>query len=161
MSVDIRPARLGDVDAIVKFGADVVPPHYAPILGESAAQAQLAWWTYERMRSAVEAGDVQVAVAGGEVVGVAETGTLAGDRVLWKVYLAPHFRGRSLGRQLLRQAIAALPEDTEQVFVEHFAGNVRAGAFYEREGFTVVRREPSGSGDPQADVVWRRLPLQH
>lgn len=37
--------------------------------------------------------------------------------------------------------------------------NVRAGAFYEREGFTVERVEPSVAGDPALDVVWRTRPL--
>ncbi len=155
----MRPACVSDVPAIVSFGAVVVPPHYAPILGESAAQAQLAWWTADRIRSAVGARRVHVALAGDSIVGVAETGELAGEQVVWKLYLDPDFRGRSLGQQLLHHVIALLPEGTDQVFVEHFAGNARAGAFYEREGFTVVKKEPAGSDDPDSVVVWRRLGL--
>lgn len=37
--------------------------------------------------------------------------------------------------------------DTDKVYIEHFGANVRAGAFYEREGFTVERTEQ--------DIVWR------
>lgn len=159
MSVQVRVAEVGDVDAIVAFGSAVVPPHYTPILGADAARAQLTWWTPERITSAVRAGRVHVAVADDAVVGVSETGEFAGEQVVWKLYLAPDFRGRSLGVDLLRHAIAALPTETDHVLVEHFAGNTRAGMFYEREGFTVANTEPASSGDPNAAVVWRRLPL--
>src|SRR5689334_14928236 len=103
MGETIRKAELGDVDAIVAFGAAVVPQHYTPILGPHAAQAQLSWWTAARMTPAVEAGRVHVATAGTrEVVGVCQTGELGGEQVIWKLYLAPEYRGRSLGVQLLR-----------------------------------------------------------
>lgn len=158
MSVRVRRAEASDVETIADFGSAVVPPHYTPILGVAAAQAQLAWWAPERMAFAVRAGRVHVAVDG-DIVGVAETGELAGEQVLWKLYLAPELRGRSVGVELLRHAIAALPAGTDHVLVEHFAGNARAGSFYEREGFRVVKTDSAGSGDPAAVVVWRRLDL--
>ncbi|NJC23460.1 hypothetical protein BJ994_002536 [Arthrobacter pigmenti] len=37
--------------------------------------------------------------------------------------------------------------------------NERAGAFYEREGFTVQRVEPSPTEDPALGVVWRSRSL--
>lgn len=61
--MSIRLARVDDLDDIARFAADVVPAHYTPILGEDGARAQLQWWTPERMRPAVEAGYVHVAVA--------------------------------------------------------------------------------------------------
>lgn len=81
--------------------------------------------------------------------------------MIWELYLAPEFRGHSLGPELLREAIAALPTETSHGLVEHFAGNTRASTFYEREGFRVVNTEPAHSGDPRAAVVWRRLALGH
>jgi hypothetical protein len=36
-----------------------------------------------------------------------------------------------------------------------FVANERAGAFYECEGFTVERIEPSPTEDPALGVVWR------
>lgn len=88
--------------------------------------------------SALTAGRVHLAVADDAIVGVSETGEMDGEQVIWKLYLAPASRGRSLGVELLRQAIAALPGEPSHVLVEHVAGNTRAGAFYEREGFAVV-----------------------
>lgn len=159
MSVQVRAAGLADVAAIVAFGSSVVPPHYAPILGEAVAQRQLAWWTAERMRAAIEAHRVHVATEGDTLVGVCETGELAGEQVIWKLYLEHDYRGRSLGPELLRHAIAALPEGSDQVFVEHVAGNTRAAAFYEREGFGIVKIEPATSGSPEGAIVWRRLEI--
>ncbi len=160
MTVQVRQAEAGDVDAIVAFGSAVVVAHYTPILGAVAAQAQLTWWAPQRMSSAVKAGRVHVAVATrNTIVGVSETGELAGEQVIWKLYLASDFRGRSLGVELLRRAVAALPSETDHVLVEHFAGNERAGAFYDRERFTVVNTDPTSGGDPNAAVIWRRLDL--
>lgn len=47
----------------------------------------------------------------------------------------------------------------DRLRIEHFAANERAGAFYEREGFTVERIEPSPTGDPALAQVWRARPL--
>lgn len=157
----VRPAGSGDVDALVEFGAAVVPPHYEPILGRRAARAQLVWWTAERLSPAVDAGRVHVATsADGAVVGICETGEAAGEQVIWKLYVAPGHRGRSLGVGLLGAAISALPAHATRVDVEHFAGNSAAARFYEREGFVVTRTEPAPPGAPPAHaVVWRRRPL--
>lgn len=157
----IRKACSGDVDAIVAFGAAVVPQHYTPILGQRAAQDQLAWWTPERIAPAVEASRVHVATADErDVVGVCQTGELNGKQVIWKLYLASEYRGRSLGVELLGHAISSLPEHADHVEVEHFAGNTSAANFYEREGFEVVRTDPAPSYHSLGSaIVWRRLQL--
>lgn len=161
MGVNVRRANLDDLDAIVAFGSAVIPPYYTPILGERAAQAQLAWWSLDRMAPAVETNRVHVAATDRDVVGVCETGELAGEQVIWKLYLAPEYRGRSLGVDLLRQAIASLPQGVDRVDVEHFAGNTRAAKFYEREGFKVIRTDPAPTGEsPNSGIVWRRRQLR-
>lgn len=160
VSVHVRAAHRAEVDSIVAFARAVVPPHYAPILGNDAANEQLKWWTADRIGSAVAAGRVHVAVADDAIVGVAETGALGDEQVIWKLYLAPDFRGRGLGRELLAHAVAALPVGTAEVQVEHFAGNDRAGGFYERVGFVVDKTVSARSGEHRADIVWRRLRIE-
>lgn len=157
--VTVRLARSGDVDAILRFAGAVVPPYYAPILGPAGAHEQLAWWTPERLDPAVVAGRVHVAASVERILGVVETGDQAGEQVLWKLYLSPESRGQGLGVALLDRAISALPAGTDHILVEHFAGNTRAGRFYEREGFAVIKVQPAGSSNPDADVVWRRRNL--
>jgi len=159
MPVTIRLACLDGLSAIERFALDVVPAHYAPILGDQGARAQLQWWTTERMKPAVEASRVRVAVTGEKIKGVVQTGVLGEDHVVWKLYLAPEFRGQCIGADLLQDAIEPLRKVTDHVLVEHFAGNTKAAKFYEREGWTVVSIEPSRSGDPNAAVVWRRTTL--
>lgn len=157
--MEVRPARADEVEAVAAFGAAVVPAHYAPILGEERARRQLAWWTVDRLAGAQRARRLHVAVDDGRIVGVCETGEYDDEQVIWKLYLAPVARGRSLGVTLMNHAIGALPGTPDHVLVEHIAGNVRAAAFYEREGFTVLRVEPDPGRDPVADVVWRRREL--
>ena len=152
----VRNAVVDDVPAILQFGAAVVPEHYGPILGEEAAAEQLAWWTTERISSAALAGRAFVALDGDHVVGVCESGEFDGGYVVWKLYVHPRWRGRSIGRDLLRTAVAARPHGVDQVLLEHFAGNHGAARFYEREGFLEIRSRPAASGDPAAATVWRR-----
>jgi hypothetical protein len=58
-------------------------------------------------------------------------------------------------RELLDALIGELPADADRLYIEHFVGNERAGAFYEREGFSVERIDPSPTGNPALGVVWR------
>lgn len=112
------------------------------------------------MGPAVDARRVHVLALDRDIAGVCETGELAGEQVIWKMYLAPEYRGRSLGVELLREAIAPLPEGVDRVDVEHVAGNVRAANFYEREGFKVIRTDPARAGEsPNSAVVRRRRHL--
>jgi RimJ/RimL family protein N-acetyltransferase len=53
-----------------------------------------------------------------------------------------------------------VPREASRVILEHFAGNERAAAFYEREGFEHLRTDPAASGDPAAATVWRVLDLE-
>lgn len=155
----LRAATTDDVTRIVAFGAEVVPEHYRPILGVRAALAQLDWWSTERTTAAIRAGHEWVAEEAGVVIGVCETGGFDGAYVVWKLYVRPDRRGRSVGRELLHAAIAARPRGVQDVVLEHFAGNHDAARFYEREGFRVVRTDTAASGDPNAATVWRSLHL--
>ena len=152
--VVVRAGGPVDVEAICGFGAQVIPDHYAPLIGDEAAAAQVRdWWSVERIGAAVAAGLVVVAERAGTIVGVGQRGTDGRAPVIYKLYLAPEARGHGLGRRLIDALVAQLPPDADRIRVEHFAANERAGAFYEREGFVVERIEP---GPTEAlGVVWR------
>ena len=150
MEVLVRPADTGDVEAICRFGETHIPPHYAPLIGAEAAEAQVrSWWNEKHIEAAVAAGLMVVAVDNHEVVGVGQRG---GD-VIYKLYVDPAHRGHGLGPRLIDALVE--PMTSDRVQIEHFAANERAGAFYEREGFTVDRIEPSPTGNPSLNVVWR------
>ena len=152
----VRDAGPADVAAIRRFGEAHVRPHYAPLIGVAAAEDQVRrWWTEAHVGAAVAGGLVVVAEDGGDLVGVGQRGRDGDDHVVYKLYVHPRYRGGGLGSRLLDALAAQLPADADRLYIEHFAANERAGAFYEREGFTVVKTEPSPTGDPALGVVWR------
>lgn len=150
----VRAAEPHDVPAICAFGAAHVGRHYEPLIGARAAEEQVRrWWNETEIAAAVARGVVVVAETGGRIVGVGQRGRNGPDHVVYKLYVHPEQRGRGLGPRLLAALIGQLPADAVRLYIEHFAANERAGAFYEREGFVVERIEP---GSTEAlGVVWR------
>lgn len=146
----VRDADRDDVMAICRFGEEHVRAHYAPLIGEEAAALQVRmWWNETNVAGAVARGSVVVADDGGHLVGVGQRGLDGAEHVIYKLYVHPRHRDGGLGRRLLDVLIGQLPPGTERLYIEHFAANERAGAFYEREGFRVARID-AGLG-----VVWR------
>lgn len=152
----VRDAGHDDVVPICLFGEANVRPHYAPLIGAAAADEQvLLWWNTTHIGAAVAEGLVVVAEDDGQLAGVGQRGRRGSDHVVYKLYIHPHHRGRGLGPQLIDALTRQLPADAHRLYIEHFVANERAGAFYEREGFTVQRIEPSPTGNPALGVVWR------
>lgn len=152
----VRAAIPADVASVCAFGDAHIRAHYTPLIGADAADAQVRnWWNVESISSAVASGLVVVAEADGQLLGVGQRGRHGADHVIYKLYVHPRDRGQGIGRQLLAGLIAQLPTGADRLYIEHFAANERAGAFYEREGFGVERVEPSASGRAALDVVWR------
>ncbi|WP_448060790.1 N-acetyltransferase family protein [Cellulomonas hominis] len=152
----LRDAGPGDVAAICAFGAVHVRAHYAPLIGAEAADAQVRrWWSEAYVGHVVAERRVVVAEAQGQLVGVGQLGRAGAEHAVYKLYVHPDHRGRGLGVRLLDALAGRLPIDVDRLWVEHVAANGRAAAFYEREGFTVDRVEPSSTGEPALGVVWR------
>lgn len=157
----VRNARRDEVMAICRFGEEHVRAHYAPLIGAEAAAKQVRmWWHETNIGGAIARGSVVVADDGGRLVGVGQRGRDGDDHVIYKLYVHPAHRGGGLGPRLLDALIGQLPADADRLYIEHFVANERAGAFYEREGFTVERIEPSSTGDPGLGVVWRARNLR-
>ncbi|MFI2753854.1 GNAT family N-acetyltransferase [Cellulomonas sp. P22] len=156
----VRSAERADVAAICQFGEAHIRPHYTPLIGARAADAQVrAWWSQVQIDAAVSEGLVVVAEVDGQVVGVGQRGLSGADQVIYKLYVDPQRRGRGVGPRLVEALIQQLPSGSVRLCVEHFAANERAGSFYEREGFTTERVEPNPTGDRALDVVWRARDL--
>jgi ribosomal protein S18 acetylase RimI-like enzyme len=156
----LRVATHDDVVALCRFGEAHIPSHYAPLIGPAAAAEQVrSWWNETHLGAAVAEGLVVVAEADGQLVGVGQRGRRGADHVIYKLYVHPDDRGRGLGPRLLDALTRQLPADADRLVIEHFVANERAGAFYEREGFTVQKVESSATGNPALGVVWRSRPL--
>ncbi|GAB3555520.1 GNAT family N-acetyltransferase [Arthrobacter tumbae] len=148
--------------AICRFGEAHVRSHYAPLIGVDAADDQVRrWWNDAHIAAAAGKGLIVVAEVDGQVVGVGQRGRSGDNHVIYKLYVHPQHRGRGLGPQLLDALTKRLPPEAEKLYIEHFAANDRAGAFYEREGFTVERVEPSPTDDSALEIVWRVRDLVH
>jgi len=151
--VNVRLASPDELEAICDFGATYVPEHYEPLLGAAAAQAQVdAWWTRERMSTAINESRVVVAEEQREIVAVAEWSLHEGVPVIWKLYVHPSRRGEGIGPRLIAAITDHLPEGADRLRVETFAVNQRASAFYEREGFRKLCTVEHSN--PTMNVVW-------
>lgn len=158
MVVNVRDAGPADVAGICRFGETHIRPHYTPLIGARAADAQVRrWWTESFVGTGVAGGMVVVAEADGQIVGVGQRGA---DHVVYKLYVDPRYRGQGLGPRLLDALAAQLPAGVERLAIEHFVANERAGAFYEREGYTVDRIEAGPPGNPGLGTVWRSRRLR-
>ena len=152
----VRDAAHGDVAGICRFGEAHIPSHYAPLIGAEAADEQVRrWWNETHVGAAVAEGLVVVAEADAQILGIGQRGRRGADHVIYKLYVHPEHRGHGLGPQLLDAMTTLLPADADRLYVEHFVANQRAGAFYEREGFTVERIEAGPTEDPALGIVWR------
>ncbi|MFI7115418.1 GNAT family N-acetyltransferase [Amycolatopsis sp. NPDC049868] len=148
----VRDADRDDVMAVCRFGEEHVRAHYAPLIGEEEAARQVRmWWNATNIAGAVARGSVVVAEDGGRLAGVGQRGLDGGEHVIRKLYAHPRHHG--LASRLLEVLIGRLPADFERVYAEHLVADERAGAFFEREGFTVERIEPDA--DPRLGVVRR------
>lgn len=93
-----------------------------------------------------------VARAGERVVGFVGAD---GEYLSW-LYVDPEYYGRGIGRRLLRRALAAIGPGARTIVL---AGNARARALYESEGFAAARTfESDNAGYPCTCV---RLALRH
>jgi ribosomal protein S18 acetylase RimI-like enzyme len=152
----VRAGEPDDLAAICRFGEGHIPAHYTPLIGAAAADDQVRrWWNEAYLGAAVAQGVVVLAEVDGQLVGVGQRGRKGADHVVYKLYVHPEHRGRGFGPRLLDALIEQLPADVDRLYIEQFAANERADAFYERLGFTVERIEPSPTGDPALAVVWR------
>ncbi|WP_152364067.1 GNAT family N-acetyltransferase [Microlunatus speluncae] len=152
----VRAAELEDVPAVRRFGETQVFAHYAALIDSDTATAQVdSWWNEAYLNAAVAANTLVVAADEGRVIGVGQSGLAGADHVIYKLYVHADHRGHGLGPRLIDALIQQLPADVIRLYVEQFVANERAGAFYQREGFTVQRIEPSSSGDPALAQVWR------
>ncbi|MFD9700551.1 GNAT family N-acetyltransferase [Lentzea sp. NPDC059081] len=146
----VRDAKLDDVAEICRFGEEHVPAHYTPLIGDEAAGQQVArYWNDDQITTAVTNGLVVVAEHDGRIVGVGQRGRRDSDHVIYKLYVEPGLRGHGIGPRLIDALSAHI--DADVLYIEHFVENERAGAFYEREGFTIQRVEDG--------IVWRSRPL--
>ena len=136
--LEIRRARLEDLAACAALYVRVLRDTFTWMPPERHSEADFHWAARDE--------DVYVALEAGHIVGLASV--YAAQTFLHSLYVAE--RGRGIGKALLDHVIAA---NGGALQLKCQAANVRAQAFYLREGFREVER---GADD---GVGWLRFVL--
>ncbi|MEV4282657.1 GNAT family N-acetyltransferase [Actinoplanes xinjiangensis] len=151
MSVRIRRAGPGDVEAIASVGRRTWPTTYRFAGPEYIADGLATWWSTEAIQRSLETTTVLVAQHGGAIVGTGNIDLRPEIPVIWKLYVLPGMQDAGIGSALITE-LSAIAGDLP-VQLEYIDGNARAAAFYAAHGFAEVRREANGRpGWP--DSVW-------
>lgn len=99
--------------------------------------------------------DFRVAAEGEAVAGFVVARRVAErESEILNLAVAPEYRRRGIGRQLLRTLLASHPGS---VFLEVRASNAAACAFYQSAGFEPVGRRPGYYDSPLEDAVVMKL----
>jgi GNAT superfamily N-acetyltransferase len=150
--VTIRPGTVADAAAVAELGRVVVPATYAPISAAEAARTLETWWTEEALGGSLGTLPHWVAEEPtGRIVGVANLGSRAERRVMWKLYVHPDHQGTGLGRGLLERVVEEAGD--EPLWLSYVDGNARAASFYAARGFVEQERVPD---PPFPAQVWMR-----
>jgi ribosomal-protein-alanine N-acetyltransferase len=139
----IRPARIGDVDAVVEL--------------EEACLGDDAWshgLVEQGIANALPTVLYLVAEVDGAVVGHAVASAAGDDAELQRIAVAPPYRRRGLARQLLAAVEERVVADgATRLLLEVREDNATAAAFYESRGVEEVGRRRGYYRDGAAAVV--------
>lgn len=96
----------------------------------------------------------RVALVGGEVVGYVVGWCAAGEAELMNLAVAPGWRRRSLGAELLDWAMRRCGRlGARRMFLEVRASNEKARRLYERHGFRQAGRRRGYYANPREDAL--------
>jgi GNAT superfamily N-acetyltransferase len=152
MTVSIRKATEADVEAITDIGRRTWPATYEPFAGPDYVARGLArWWSDDAIRRGLD-NTLVAEDASGTVIGMASFAPSGDILILWKLYVLPEAQGIGAGTALLHRVITDASERYTAVRLEYIDGNDRAARFYERNGFTFLKRESDPVGG--LDSIW-------
>ncbi len=172
----MRRATLDDAEVLSPLADRLFRQTFIDELGVPYPPADLAAYLQEansveafRRRLADGGMAVWIVEHGGAAVGYAAAGPadfgypdmLAGDGMLYRLYLAPEWRGRAMAGPMLGETLAWLAQHySARPWLTVFSGNVRAQRFYLRHGFEVVGEcdYPVGTWIDREFVMRRRPP---
>ncbi len=96
----------------------------------------------------------QAELGGKTLVGFLVARHVSGEWELENIVVAPEFRGRGLGSQLLRALVARVREvESRAVFLEVRESNAAARKLYQKAGFREAGRRRRYYADPAEDAV--------
>jgi ribosomal protein S18 acetylase RimI-like enzyme len=157
--ITVRPAEVGDVEAIRQIGLTTWPVAYAGLVSDEFITDGLAqWWSPEAVERGIRNGITLVAAEGEQLVGIVGLGREGDFWVMWKLYVLPDHQREGVGKALLDAAVEALPEGTTELLLDVLVGNEQAIGFYRANGFGEAPKTPER--DLGVELMWMRLDLQ-
>lgn len=121
------------------------------------------FWSVERLAAIAADPDclTLVAESDGALAGFLTVEPAGPQQVeLTRLYVDPEHRRGGVGKRLLDTAIdAAWRSGARSMLVNVFAENAIGRGFYEREGFRLLRLEPTTVGDQELADAWYERPL--
>lgn len=161
----IRPARIHEVDRLRELGIVGWETTYADFVLPHNRQAYLDghFWSLDRLSEIIQHPESLTLVAeiDSRVAGFLTLEPVEGRQVeLTRLYVDPSVRRGGIGKALLSHARdAATASGAREMLVNVFADNHIGRAFYEREGFQLLRLEPTQVGDQQVGDAWYVMAL--
>lgn len=164
---EVRPASAGDSAALALVGASTFLETFAGVLDGPAivahCQANHSAAYYDRALTSGGSAWLVTAAHGAAPVGFALLGTpdLPGmrsdDVELKRIYLLSRFHGCGAGHGLFLQVLERAQTLGSRLLLGVYAGNVRAIAFYTKQGFQkIAERQFDVGGTLYNDVVFAR-----
>ncbi|MEX2272485.1 MAG: GNAT family N-acetyltransferase [Vicinamibacterales bacterium] len=171
----IRPASVSDAGRLAEFAERVFDDVFGPLNDEGDMASYLNEAFSPEIQRAEIAGDgsiVLLAERGGTLAGYLHIApapspdcvTDASALELKRLYVEPSLHGRGIGKTLLDAGLErARANGARSIWLGVWENNVKAQAFYTREGFTRVGEHPFalGSGTQTDWIMQRSLTHPH
>ncbi|EGQ3947136.1 GNAT family N-acetyltransferase [Staphylococcus pseudintermedius] len=136
---EVRIATPDDVIGIRDVATKAWYNTYLNIYAASTVNELLAAsYNEEHLRKRLEEQLFMVAIEGQEVVGFANF-IQGSELYLSAHYVRPHSQNKGYGRLLLEQGLAHYEDQYDAVYLEVDTKNEKGVAFYEQEGFEIIR----------------------
>ncbi|MDR5604485.1 GNAT family N-acetyltransferase, partial [Staphylococcus coagulans] len=136
---EVRIATPDDVIGIRDVATKAWYNTYLNIYAASTVNELLAAsYNEEHLRKRLEEQLFMVAIEGQEVVGFANF-IQGSELYLSAHYVRPHSQNKGYGRLLLEQGLAHYEGQYDAVYLEVDTKNEKGVAFYEQEGFEIIR----------------------
>ncbi|EIE3634656.1 GNAT family N-acetyltransferase [Staphylococcus pseudintermedius] len=136
---EVRIATPDDVIGIRNVATKAWYNTYLNIYAASTVNELLAAsYNEEHLRKRLEEQLFMVAIEGQEVVGFANF-IQGSELYLSAHYVRPHSQNKGYGRLLLEQGLAHYEGQYDAVYLEVDTKNEKGVAFYEQEGFEIIR----------------------
>lgn len=144
--MEYRKANQSDFPALLALVRDTIRAIYPRYYPQGCVDYFLCWHSPERVAAAIEAGQVNVLLDGGKLVG---TGSQEGNHIT-RVFVLPEYQGRGYGRYILDWLEEAVAAEYDAVRLDASLPAVR---LYEHRGYHTVEHQ-SEETESGCVLVW-------